>query len=448
MENHDLLLPVSGAHLQLLDIMLLLSMLMFVTYTGILFGSSLLSVHYKRKAKKTGNSHYSTLSFDIINTITSTPVIWFGLGIAPLIGTTFLYVQLLKGIETDVLAYLIGSFVFLIATLGAVYTYRNALVSTNVLSKSHSEDNEVHETLDFQSRVASISGFWIIVANLLSIWLFLAANVQATNSLLWDSKVLGILFDASTLWQLAHIYTGAIAIAAASFIYFNYVWTGGREFANEEYKDFAKKTTTKIALWYSAVQPFFFAMNIYNTPQNGISYNIYIYAAIAMICLIFATQFFYAMLKENKVDYMKYAFWLVLASFFSMVAKEHGQFSTSNHENILIVAADYDRMEAERIAAEGGGEAVVIDAEEIYKTRCAACHKFDVSQPTAPAYNNVVPKYFEKQDEMVKFILNPYPINKAEYPAGMANQGLKPAEAKAMAEWIIGQVKKNTGEAK
>jgi hypothetical protein len=42
---------------------------------------------------------------------------------------------------------------------------------------------------------------------------------------------------------------------------------------------------------------------------------------------------------------------------------------------------------------------------------------------------------------MIKFVLNPYPINKADYPAGMANQGLKPNEAKAVVEYLLGEVK-------
>ncbi|MDX1702049.1 MAG: c-type cytochrome, partial [Melioribacteraceae bacterium] len=82
-----------------------------------------------------------------------------------------------------------------------------------------------------------------------------------------------------------------------------------------------------------------------------------------------------------------------------------------------------------------GIEAIVeINGEDIYNAKCIACHQFD-QKLVGPAYNDVLPKYDGKRDELVSYILNPYKIN-PEYPA-MPNQGLKPMEAEAIADYIV-----------
>jgi cytochrome c1 len=57
-----------------------------------------------------------------------------------------------------------------------------------------------------------------------------------------------------------------------------------------------------------------------------------------------------------------------------------------------------------------------------------------------PPYNEVLPKYVNNKDALVQFILNPQKINPA-YPA-MPNQGLKPNEARAVAEYILSTYQK------
>ena len=78
--------------------------------------------------------------------------------------------------------------------------------------------------------------------------------------------------------------------------------------------------------------------------------------------------------------------------------------------------------------------------EEIYKVRCASCHKFDVKL-VGPSHKEVVPKYFGKENQLVAYIKNPTKID-PEYPP-MPNPGLKPDEAQAVADYVLEQVKKN-----
>ena len=58
-----------------------------------------------------------------------------------------------------------------------------------------------------------------------------------------------------------------------------------------------------------------------------------------------------------------------------------------------------------------------------------------------PPHNEVVPKYFGKEKELITYIRNPSKID-PNYPP-MPNPGLKPNEVKAVVDYVLEQVKKN-----
>jgi hypothetical protein len=52
-----------------------------------------------------------------------------------------------------------------------------------------------------------------------------------------------------------------------------------------------------------------------------------------------------------------------------------------------------------------------------------------------PPYNDVLPKYVDDLEGMTEFVLNPSRVN-TDYPA-MPNQGLRRAEARAVAAYLL-----------
>ena len=82
----------------------------------------------------------------------------------------------------------------------------------------------------------------------------------------------------------------------------------------------------------------------------------------------------------------------------------------------------------------GNGAFAQDNSQDIYDAKCIACHRFD-TKLVGPAYNDVLPKYDGKREELISFILNPTKIN-PEFTA-MPNQGLKPKEAEAIADYIV-----------
>ncbi|NOY53405.1 MAG: c-type cytochrome [Deltaproteobacteria bacterium] len=72
--------------------------------------------------------------------------------------------------------------------------------------------------------------------------------------------------------------------------------------------------------------------------------------------------------------------------------------------------------------------------EAIYNRTCSACHRFD-TRLVGPPYNNVIPKYRGKIEELKSFIRTPVQRNPG-YPA-MPKLGLKEEEINAVAYFLL-----------
>ena len=125
---------------------------------------------------------------------------------------------------------------------------------------------------------------------------------------------------------------------------------------------------------------------------------------------------------------------------FTVIISDQLIINNSTKVQSAILATKYDVILNE---LKGEDTVLEISGEEIYKVKCAACHSFD-NKIVGPPHNEVVPKYIGKEQQLISFIRNPVKID-PNYPP-MPNPGLEPNEAKAVAEYILKQVKQNIGK--
>jgi len=431
----SLVIPVSKGHLELLRILLVLAHVLFMGYTAVLYGSTMLSVYYNRIAKKTGDTSFYMLAKEIIDTVTSAPTIWFGLGIAPLIGSILLYTQLLAGMKSPVLALLIISLVFYCAGIAVVYIYKGSVNLSSVLSKLGPLDSGVSELKSNNANNNNTLAMWSFILLTFSALFFFAGVNIASNQEAWGTGILTYIFTGGSLLKMLFFVIFSVIIAAVTFLYMTFVWEGGRKLDSDTLAEFAKNKLSRLAILFTIILPLTLAFNLLTTPKFAVNPMTFIFAAVGGILVVLCGAMLYGMVKENKVERSSNAFWMLVFALIFFVVKEQYAFNISSYDNLLVLASKHEEMEAGK---KGHGAAEVkVNPEEIFTTKCSACHKFDVKQPTAPSYNEVAKKYVGKEAEMVAFILNPKPVNTSEYPSGMPNQGLKPAEAKAMAAWIL-----------
>jgi cytochrome c len=208
--------------------------------------------------------------------------------------------------------------------------------------------------------------------------------------------------------------------------------------SNEGYKQFIKKFSLKSIALFSVILPIVIVLNSFSKPTVALSFSFFGVTVIVLLLLLLVSSLGYLMLKEDSVKYVNAVVFIFVLSYSLLVVREQYTFDTATKSHFAFLSNEYDTYEM-KLKQEAGLVKVSISGEEIYNGKCIACHQFD-RRVVGPAHNDVLPKYEGKKDALVKFILNPVKVN-PEYPA-MPNQGLKPNEAEAVADYMLTHYKK------
>ena len=341
---------------------------------------------------------------------------------------------------------MIFSFFLYCAGIASAYYYKQSIYVAKIgeiVGDDKIKEGKLGDFLENTGAVVTSSRLFGLLFLTAAMWMFFGATSSAISPSTWEANIFSSMFSLLTIFKFASFVALSFLLVGITFVFINYAWSDNRVNDNKnEYEIFAKTQMSNLALSSILFLPLPYAISLTYVPKESISVTMFGAGLLALLLFLISIHFVYTTVKEGSAKYVANGFWLILFAVLFMTAQEQIAFGVSTETNVVKLADVYEKAHAH-----GEGDAVVaISGEEIYKTRCSACHKFDVKQVTAPAYNEVLPKYIGNEQEMIKFVLNPYPINKAEYPAGMANQGLKPNEAKAIVEYLLGEVKKNTGK--
>jgi cytochrome c len=141
------------------------------------------------------------------------------------------------------------------------------------------------------------------------------------------------------------------------------------------------------------------------------------------------------MYKNADTKYASAVFFLILIVLAFNILVDQAVLGNATKEQLFAVTLKAEEMEKEKkskVVSVSG-----INGEEIYNTKCVACHKFDV-KVVGPAYKETIPKYSGNVQKLADYIYNPVKIDPAFPP--MPNQGLKKKEAVAVAQYLLDKV--------
>lgn len=454
MSLENLALPVSGSHLSLLSFLLLLALISFTIYTGIVFGSMILSYFFKRNYNKTGSELHNKFSQDVINIITTNPTTWFGFGLMPLLAIILMYIQMSGGQGINSVNILIISFLLYAVGITVIYFYKNSLhfqmlyslfESRKAITKDEFKEGLAKEQNKQMGILNRSTGFWGIAFMFLAVWVFTTGTHYAVDQSMWSKSAVQNMFALPVFIKLAQFILAGISMAGATYIFLRFYWDGGYDFKDNEYSEFARKSATGFALATLVIQPIFIALSIGFAPKSTVSGLMYVGAAVAIVFTFVASHIIFTYLKNNGANYLKYAYTFVIGAFVFYALSMQQNYTEANHDYLTLRVHEFEMLELARAEEKSGPP--VADGAEIYKTRCSACHQFDVAQVTAPAYKDVLGKYDDNMDALVSFIHNPSPRgnidpNGNKYPP-MANQGLKRHEAEAVAKFLVDKLNGN-----
>ena len=414
----DLALPQSAEHIQLLHYMLIVILFLFIPFISAIFGGTVLSVFYKRKEKIELDENCRKFSQDIIEIVTVNKSVGFILGLVPLLTAIIIFSQLFQSSENSNLIYLGISFILFVIAFIFVYDYRSSFKSA--------------------ASVHILSGRIAIVFLFFALWFFSAGMSAAVFNDHWQPDgVVSSLFSSIVIIRFLFLIVTAIAITGGAILFGVFYSNDGKRNYTVEYGNFVKKKIVKITFTFTALLPLMMFANLIIIPGSSLSGAVFAYIIIGLLLLFLAYHFLYVILFRFSSKFTALLFFSLLFMVLTIIISDQLVISNSTKVSSAILAVQYDEILA-NLKGEGGP--VELNGEEIYQIRCASCHKFDIKL-VGPPHNEVVPKYFGKEEELIAYIKNPTKID-PNYPP-MPNPGLKPNEVKAVVDYVLTRVQEN-----
>lgn len=390
----------SSGNIFLLELLNSIASIIFIAYSGLVTGKILLSFLSQGECNK---YVISTLS----RTDITKPFYSIGLGFIPLLSSIILYSQLLHTSDSGVLMYLSYS----------IYMFSSAVVLLFLTAYIERKNSG-------SSKIISLLTLIVLV---LSILFFFSASILSINNSLWnkDSGIFTYLFDPSMIIKLLQFVTLSIAFAGA------YVILSTKK--GSEASTQVKERLMTVTMSTSLLQPVFIVTIAFMLPEGSRSLLTFLFVALGILSTLFIVSSFYLYMKNSVTTWSRTAFAFLSLLFCFIVMQDSSAFSTANSVLAHELKGKYNEK-VDELAAKHGAPETEYNGEEIYKSRCMACHNYD-KVVVGPAHKDVLPKYNGNVDALTEFILDPVKVD-PKFPP-MANQGLKPKEAKAVAEYLL-----------
>ncbi len=433
-------IPQSAEHINLLHYVLILIFFLFIPFISIVLGGTALSLFYRSKGLKEKNNLDLKFSRDLIETLTINKSIGIILGLAPLLTAAVIYTQLLHTAGTSITLYLLISFILTCIGLILIYTYRYSLSFTQLfnaisgsldLSKGKEISDQVSKFSSGSQRLSTKSGRYGLGILIIALWIFTSAAAIASYPEQWgEINLLKLMFSWNVFSKFMTFLSSSVAFTGAAVLFSFFWWEGGRKDLDNLYSEFARNEGIRITFSGAILVPLFMFLNILSLPGSALSSGVFGYSAIALVLIFFAYNLLYAMFKYSNAKFSGQLFFVMLFSMLALIVKDQLAMSNATKLQTELLDRNYHALIAKTENVKSAPE--VVSGEKVYQTICVSCHRFDIKL-VGPAYDNVMPKYEGKVDQLVAFIRNPVKVNPAFPP--MPNPGLRPNQAKAVADY-------------
>ncbi|MEE4312177.1 MAG: c-type cytochrome [candidate division KSB1 bacterium] len=411
---------LSPEHLFLVKILLGLMLVLHLPYIAMLFGSSLFSVIFRVLGKDRSDSDYMRFSRDLINTFASNVGVALLLGILPLLVIALLYSQLLFEANATTLSYMMISFLPIVAGIILIYVYRSLSTRTGLL--------------------VTLTGFLGVLILLAGYILLIASIVRFHDPEKWGfiRNPAHLLLGWNAIAGTNTYLTLSLTTAASGILFFFFKWTEKLKGESKTYRDYVRNFSTIIGLLFAVTTPVFFIWHLITLTDISYSMEFLGLAILFIVIMGVIVYYFSKMLEDSNVKAATRTFILMLIAFAVLIVSNHVAMENALKEHTASLLTKSETMLAEllpeREMEEGGGLMDFAKGEDVFKSICASCHRFD-KKIVGPPYATVLDKYEDDIESLVSFIRNPQKVN-PEYPP-MANLGLKIAEAEAVAGYLI-----------
>lgn len=414
----NLALPQSAEHIQLLGYMFVIVQVIFVSFTGLIFWGTIVSMYFKHKAQNDLDPECVNAARNVIHLILFNRTTGLMFSLVPLFTIILIFAQLFQLIDIPNLIYLTISLIFSGSALLFLYEYRNSLNDFKQLS--------------YNSAVAGAILLFI------ALWLF---NAGLTSSILNDqwqaSGFFEGLFSLLVLIRFTFFLLLSLVIMSAALLFGLYYVNQN---VNDDYVQLVKSLAVKTAFIGTVTLPVFLLINFFLIPSSFLSQSYFVFILLGTILIFITYHILYSIFR--KLSKISAASFLLAALLFTLtyVLSDKEIVYNSNKVNAGILSANFNEY---FLSLKPEEKPVELNGEEIYRINCSACHAMD-KVLVGPAHLDVIPKYFDKENQLAAYLRNPVRVN-TDFPP-MPNLSLKPDEARVVAEYVIQKVKDNIGK--
>ncbi len=444
---NEIVIPANETHLQVLRFVLFISLALFFPYMGATIGGTLFSVYFNRKGKNNRRTIYYRFACDILDKLIFNKGVGLGLGVVPVLSATFVYMQFMYETKTAVVGMMVASSVLYYLGISLIYKYKSnfdieEIVDSlkSVIESDKHEGQIPEEVKEYEAglkQVKATFGGWGLVCLFVASLFFIGATTLIANPSDWAEATPFIyLFTIPVLINFLFFICAALAFTGIAVLFYFFGWQGGIKDRSDNYKAYVKRFAGSLAFYSTVVLPILFLASFLTYHNNAFSSSLFIIGALALVGILLTANFLYALIRDSEIKYSGAMFYLMIATFTLFSLKDVSAINGALKEQfqkVHVLAEEYEKK-THKIEVKDTG----ISGEDIFNAKCSACHRFD-SKLVGPPYKETLPKYNDNVKKVAAFVYNPVKMN-PDYPA-MPNQGLKPKEAEAVAQFILTKVK-------
>jgi cytochrome c len=418
-------IPPSAIHMKLLEFLAVLVYTVHLPYVGLVIGSTAVAMWLTFSDHEIPNSHFARLAADLVQMFIGRTSTILVLGILPLFALPFIYWQWFNGDPSVPLGYV------LLAVPGIFVGFALLVMYRRTFAERATRFN-VNMGLGTLALAVLTSSYFVLLSAV--------TRLQDPEKWFRFKNLSVVLLNWNVIWRFLFFMHLAFAITGAGILFFLFRWSGKDGSSDPEYAAFARKFGAGMGLAFCLALPVFYLFYVFTSADVVFDNTVYLLAVAVVFVTMLIAYGFLGTLRSHRIKFAATIFTLFIIVFVLSGSFDLRAMANANREHAVLIEKKVEQEKAER-------EAMVEEAmaasqgqdlgEQTFKNVCMQCHRMD-TKLVGPPLNERLPKYAGNPDALKKFVLNPVKVS-PDYPP-MPNPGLTPAQAGAVAKYLLDQI--------
>ncbi|HEX5133551.1 MAG TPA: cytochrome c [Candidatus Krumholzibacteria bacterium] len=418
------IIPPSALHMKLLEFLAVVTYTIHLPFIALVVGSTAVALWLTFSDHEIPNPRFARLAGDLIATVLGRRVPLLVLGIMPLLVLPFIYGQWFVGLEKVPMAYIVLPMpgvalgLFLLGLYGASF-------------KDRATGFARHMGLGLLGLGTLMGSYFVMMSAI--------TRLQDPEKWYRLKNVVILVLNWNVIWKFLLFVHLGFGLTGAAMLFFILRWRSDAA-SDPEYANFVRRFGAGLGLAFCFAVPVFNLFYVFTSADVTFDSTVYVLGAAVTLVTMFIAYAFLGALRSQRARFGATTFTLFIVVFVLSSTFDVRSMANANREHARLVEkqAEREKMEREAMIEENMAAASGKNlGEETFKNVCMQCHRMN-EKLVGPPLATVLPKYASNPEELQNFVLNPVKKDPA-YPP-MPNPGLSPAQARAVAAYLLGQM--------